>query len=492
MKSTVVTQPKLSTEDSFHVVELDDVGDALEIAAKLEYGGLPGAVLGDSTVRVAELKAQLAALESEIVAAYDASGDWQVSGYRTVGAALTHRARIRRAEANQTVHLARSLKAMPVVSDALSSGEISLCHARRLAKASARDGFSDVEALLCDHARGLSYTAFDKAVSYWEHLVDTNAAEHDATFKEQRREFHASMTFDGMGRLDGWLDPISFEEFRSALDRIEAELFNNDLRGAQAELFNNDLRGAQAEQVDKHAAELWRTPAQRRADALVEMARRATAVPQGAKTPEPLVIIHMDKPTFETGLNQTLGLTLFTNTSPPNQPPPPATNRGDTSTGRLCATNRGDTSTGTPRATNRGDTSTDRLCATNRGDTSTGRLCATNFGDTSTGRLCETDSGTVITPTQGVEQALKGHIRRLVYQSPGVILDYGRSTRLFTGALRQAIQARDRTCRHPGCDLPARQCEIDHITEWQHGGTTSHTNAHTRCSYHHRHHKPPI
>ena len=324
MKSTVVTQSKLSTEDSFHVVELDDVGDALEIAAKLEYGGLPGAVLGDSTVRVAELKAQLAALEAEIVAAYDASGDWQVSGYRTVGAALSHRARVRRAEANQTVHLARSLKAMPVVSDALGGGEIGLCHARRLAKASARDGFSDVEALLCDHARGLSYAAFDKAVSYWEHLVDTNAAEHDATFKEQRREFHASMTFDGMGRLDGWLDPISFEEFRSALDRIEADLFNNDLRGAQAE------------QVDKHAAELWRTPAQRRADALVEMARRATAVPEGAKTPEPLVIIHMDKPTFEAGLNQTLGLTLFTNTSPPNQPPLPETNRGDMLTGRPC------------------------------------------------------------------------------------------------------------------------------------------------------------
>ena len=230
---------------------------------------------------------------------------------------------VRRSEANQTVQLARSLKAMPVVSDALSSGEIGLCHARRLAKASTRDGFSDVEPLLCDHARGLSYAAFDKAVSYWEHLVDTNAAEHDATFKEQRREFHASMTFDGMGRLDGWLDPISFEEFRNALDRIEAELFNNDLKGAQAD------------HADKHAAELWRTPAQRRADALVEMARRATAVPEGAKTPEPLVIIHMDKPTFETGLNQTLGPTLYTNPSPHNQPPPPETNRGDMSTGKL-------------------------------------------------------------------------------------------------------------------------------------------------------------
>lgn len=421
MKPSVATQPTPSAEDSFHVVELDDVADALQLAAKLEYGGLPSAVLADSTVRVAQLKAQLAALEAEIVAAYDASGDWAVSGYRTVGAALSHRARVRRPEANQTVHLARSLKTMPVVSDALSRGEINLCHARRLARASACDGFSDAEALLCDHARTLTYTAFDKAVSYWEHLVDADAAEHDATVKEQRREFHASLTFDGMGRLDGWLDPLGFEEFRSALDRIEAELFNKDLRDAQAE------------HIDNHSAELWRTPAQRRADALVEMARRATSVPEGAKAPEPLAIIHMDKPTFEAGLNQTLGLTLFDNA---------------------------------PAETNR--------------------------GPMTTGRLCETDSGAVITPTQAVEQALRGHIRRLVYESPGVILDYGRSTRLFTGALRQAIQSRDRTCAHPGCDLPARLCEIDHITEWQHGGTTTHTNAATRCSYHHRHHKPPI
>ncbi|MYA75445.1 MAG: DUF222 domain-containing protein [Acidimicrobiaceae bacterium] len=423
MKSAVVAQPTACNEDSFHVVELDDVADALQLASKLEYGDLPGAVLADSAVRIAELKAQLEALEAEIVAAYDASGDWAVSGHRTVGAALSHRTRVRRSEANQTVHLARTLRAMPVVADAFGRGEIKLCHARRLAKASVRDGFSDAETLLCNQACTLSYRAFDKAVSYWEHLVDADAAEHDATFKEQRREFHASMTFDGMGRLDGWLDPIGFEEFRNALERIEAELFNNDLKDAQAD------------HIDRHTAELWRTPAQRRADALVEMARRATAVPEGAKTPEPLVIIHMDKPTFEEGLNGTLGLNLFNHE---------------------------------PAQADRGPLSAEA------------------------GRLCETDSGAVITPTQAVEQALRGHIRRLVYESPGVILDYGRSTRLFTGALRQAIQARDRTCSHTGCDLPARLCEIDHITEWQHGGTTTHTNAATRCSYHHRHHKPPI
>ena len=224
-------------------------------------------------MRITELKARFAALEAEVVAAYEASDDWAVAGHRSVAAALSHRGRLPRAEANQTVHLARSLREMPVVSEALANAEISVCHARRLARASVRDGFADAEALLCEHARTLRYTAFDKAVSYWEHLADTDAAERDATFKEQRREFHASMTFEGMGRLDGWLDPVGFEEFNNALDRIEKELFQHDLKVGQIE------------HIDKHNVSLWRTPAQRRADALVEMARRATAMPPAPKPP---------------------------------------------------------------------------------------------------------------------------------------------------------------------------------------------------------------
>ena len=453
---------------------------------------------------------------------YDASDDWAVAGHRSVAAALSHQGRLPRAETNQTVHLARSLREMPVVAEALADAEISVCHARRLARASARDGFADAEALLCEHARTLRYTVFDKAVSYWEHLADTDAAERDATFKEQRREFHASMTFEGMGRLDGWLDPVGFEEFNNALERIEKELFQNDLRVGQIE------------HIDKHLVSLWRTPAQRRADALVEMARRATAMPAGAKPPEPLVIIHMDKPTFETGLNQTLGVSAFdTDTTPPptRQPTLRETDNDAAPTHRLCETDNDaalsqrlcETDNGaalsqSQRETDSGGQLSQRLCETDSGgqlnhkpsETDNGAalsqsLCETDSGgqlnhkpsETDNGaalsqRLCETDNGAVLTPTQAVEQALKGHIRRLVYESPGVILDYGRFTRLFTGALRQAIQARDRTCLHPGCQLPARLCEIDHITEWQHGGTTTHTNADTRCSYHHRHHKPPI
>lgn len=57
-------------------------------------------------------------------------------------------------------------------------------------------------------------------------------------------------------------------------------------------------------------------------------------------------------------------------------------------------------------------------------------------------------------------------------------------------ALAEHIRYRDRTCRHPGCDVPAHQCEIDHIVPYFHrnpatGGWTIDTNLHCLCRYHH-------
>ncbi|MDV8057656.1 HNH endonuclease signature motif containing protein [Rhodococcus sp. IEGM 1343] len=59
-----------------------------------------------------------------------------------------------------------------------------------------------------------------------------------------------------------------------------------------------------------------------------------------------------------------------------------------------------------------------------------------------------------------------------------------------TVALAERIRYRDRTCRHPGCDVPAQQCEIDHIVPYFHrdpesGGWTIDTNLHCLCRYHH-------
>ncbi|NYJ74340.1 HNH endonuclease signature motif containing protein [Allobranchiibius huperziae] len=64
-------------------------------------------------------------------------------------------------------------------------------------------------------------------------------------------------------------------------------------------------------------------------------------------------------------------------------------------------------------------------------------------------------------------------------------LDVGRAKRLFTGGLRTAIIHRDRHCTFPGCDRPPDWCDAHHVTPWWAGGETTLTNAALLCARHH-------
>ncbi len=76
------------------------------------------------------------------------------------------------------------------------------------------------------------------------------------------------------------LDPISGAIVAKALERIVDELFEADWAEARARLGDAVTTG-----------DLSRTPAQRRADALVEMARRAGSAPADGRRPEPLFTV---------------------------------------------------------------------------------------------------------------------------------------------------------------------------------------------------------
>nr|WP_296773121.1 HNH endonuclease signature motif containing protein [Rhodococcus sp. (in: high G+C Gram-positive bacteria)] len=59
-----------------------------------------------------------------------------------------------------------------------------------------------------------------------------------------------------------------------------------------------------------------------------------------------------------------------------------------------------------------------------------------------------------------------------------------------SASLAECVRQRDRTCRHPGCDVAAAGCEIDHVIPYLHraprrGGWTILTNLQCLCRYHH-------
>ena len=64
--------------------------------------------------------------------------------------------------------------------------------------------------------------------------------------------------------------------------------------------------------------------------------------------------------------------------------------------------------------------------------------------------------------------------------------DVGRTRYRPPAALADLVRARDTTCTHPGCERPARGCDIDHITPWEDDGTTSLENLTCLCRAHHR------
>lgn len=79
-----------------------------------------------------------------------------------------------------------------------------------------------------------------------------------------------------------------------------------------------------------------------------------------------------------------------------------------------------------------------------------------------------------------------------VLGSAGQVLDLGRSQRLVTPALWQALVLRDCHCAFPGCSRLPISCDAHHIVHWADGGATSLDNLVLLCRRHHTltHHSP--
>jgi hypothetical protein len=104
-----------------------------------------------------------------------------------------------------------------------------------------------------------------------------------------------------------------------------------------------------------------------------------------------------------------------------------------------------------------------------------------DVGSDPTGRRCETDSGVPLLPDDALRAALDGHVRRIVLDSDGAVVDVGRKRRLFTGTAREVAKLLARRCECPGCTVSARFAQIDHLIEHAHGGYTDLDNAGVLC-----------
>ena len=76
-------------------------------------------------------------------------------------------------------------------------------------------------------------------------------------------------------------------------------------------------------------------------------------------------------------------------------------------------------------------------------------------------------------------------LTRTILDARSAILDHSHRTRHFTPAQRRALRIRDPKCAWPLCPHPSQWCDTHHLTPHHHGGETNLDNAVMLCRHHH-------
>lgn len=256
-------------------------GLALEVkeVASLDVATLDDDELQAIVLELDRLASSLDAARAALVAAFDARRSWADTGARSCAAYLAKNTGRPKAECGSLVTLGRRLRNLPLVAAAWAAGDIHEAHARKLA--GLRNGRTAAflardEAELVHLAQTLPFHQFQQALAYWELHADPDGADATDIERRDRRRVTFDTTLEGMGCGSMLLDPLSAEIFGAELRRLEAELFDAERARVKERLGR-----------DPKAGEYERTPDQRRADALIEMARRS-ATPEAGKAPRPL------------------------------------------------------------------------------------------------------------------------------------------------------------------------------------------------------------
>ncbi|MBO1765223.1 HNH endonuclease signature motif containing protein [Allobranchiibius sp. GilTou38] len=224
-------------------------------------------------------------------------------------------------------------------------------------------------------------------------------------------------------------ESVFWADLPSGLTRFVAELSSG-----HAAVVKHALRAWSAPEPVESEERDTRTPAKRRADALVQLVDTAAGVLDGTSS----------RPVGEFGGTAKILVTLDYNTL----------YEGLRNAGRL-----------------------DDLIENGSQETRSAPTYLPGIGRTTDGE--HLDAGTLR------RMACDADLIPAVLGTDSEPLDVGRAKRLFTGGLRTAIIHRDQHCTFPGCDRPPDWCDAHHVRPWWAGGQTTLTNAALLCARHH-------
>jgi hypothetical protein len=268
--------------------EVETLGESVDA-----LGGLDAFTFSDSDSLSALQResARLEYLKTVAAGEFDASGEWSLCGAKSPVAWMVTCWHIPKYEAKRLVRRAKALAHLAVSSDAFRSGDIGAAQFDALAKVRTpanEEAFHRDEAILVGFAKELKFEPFCVALDSWANRVDPDGAEEAEHERRNRRDVYLAQSIKGMYLGAMTLDPVSGAIVSTELKRLEDQLFEADWAEASERLGRTPM-----------VHELQRTWAQRRADAMVEMAKRSASTPADARRPAPLVTFVVDYPTMK-------------------------------------------------------------------------------------------------------------------------------------------------------------------------------------------------
>jgi hypothetical protein len=407
----------------------------LQSLAAQDLDSLTDAALVEGALRLRRLADRVDGHWLAWLAAVDARGaagaDQGVPDGSTAGW-LRRRLRMGAGAAASLVRTARALYRGPLTKtgQALAEGAISVAHAQVLA-AGTHDlpdhTTAEAEPVLLDAARRLDPPRLRRAITHLRLVADPEGAEGLAEHQHQQRGLWVSPTWEGMVAVNGLLDPEAGQTLLAALDPL-----------ARPSGADDDRSGGQ-----------------RRADALVELARRTLEsgqLPQsGGVRPQLLVTVDLDSLLGHPG-----GVGGDTGGVGPLDPEACRRLVCDGAVTRVLVSRQPtyhDHGHGDGPA---GPGHHDHPAADGDGSLAAGLWAA----------------ATRLPPTLG--------------GAPTQPLEVGRTSRVVSAAQRAALVVRDGGCAVVGCDRPPAWCEAHHLVHWLHGGATDLDNLALVCRAHHR------
>ncbi len=451
---------------------LGQVVETLETLTTTAWHDVSGQGAHDALDLVEQAGRRLAAVRGEVLNVVDGNGLWAVKGARTFSAWLRTRTGSTAGAASRQVRESRALRDhLPLTREALAAGTISPDHAGVLVREATRTKelrealtHEEVgEAFLVEHAKAMDAGTFTKLVRSWSAAADPQGADRAWREKGSKEELTLSQTTDGW-HLNGWLDTVSGQLVSTAL-------------GAHA-----GRKGAGDE----------RTPAQRRAAALVSLARQSLDIGlQGAGARvRPHLTVTSSLELLRT-LAEAMGSPIPPR-RPDGKPYAPGAAFGPPAEAALSA----------PGGPQDPGLSRDECCS------STGGLFeltpeARKWMETwQPGDEHVISTAIDYSKVRGIEPATledgspvpvgllgrlacESQLSRVIFGADSTILDVGREQRLFTASQARAIFARDKHCQYPDCDAPPGFGEIHHSIAWALGGRTDVEHGILLCWHHH-------